>query len=145
MAPPRSLMTASSGSWTVRPRWTFGWTSWNAASAPGTSEEPAVGKAARRSRPIWPERRAANASSASLDRGQDPRGVLAQQQGGVCRPDTAARPLEQQAPGLALERRHMLADGRRAEVEGGGGPGHRAGVDDGLEHLEAADVEHTNS
>ena len=61
-----------------------------------------------------------------LDGGEDREPVLAQQQCGVGGPDPAARPFEQGAPGLTLERRHVLAYGRRREVESGGGSGDRS-------------------
>ena len=72
------------------------------------------------------------------DRARDVVRVLGEQESGVGRADAAAVLLEQGHTGLALEGRHLLAHRRGRVAEPGRGGGDRAGVDDGVEDLEAA-------
>ena len=76
------------------------------------------------------------------DGSQQDLGVPGQQDRCGGGPDAATRLLEQHDVQLGLERRHLLADRRDGEAEGVRGLGDGARVDDGLEDLEAADVEH---
>ena len=60
--------------------------------------------------------------------------------------DHAARPsLEQARPGLALEDRDLLRDGRRRVGQDVGRAGERAAAGDLSQHTQAADVEHVRN
>ena len=101
-----------------------------------------MGKAASRSRPIWPDRSAASASSASWIVARIRVACSHSEQCRVGGPDAPADPLEQEAPGLPFKSRDVLAHARGREVESGRGGRHRPGLDDRLQHLEAADIDH---
>ena len=103
---------------------------------------PALWKLASRSRPPRSPAIAASSSSAASSRGEDRLGVGHQRAAGVGEADAARAALDEPGAGLALERRHVLADRRLGEVERLGRGGERALLGDLAEDLHAADVEH---
>ena len=70
-------------------------------------------------------------------------GVADEDERGVGQPDPSAGPLEQRQPGLALEHRELLGDGRRRELQRVGDRGDRAARVQLVQQAQAAEIEHS--
>ena len=132
----------SSGSASESESSTAGWRARKRAMASGMSVEPADSKAAIRRRP--PRRPAIASSSASASAS---RARIASVWPTSARPASVSRTPRalrstSTVPGLALERRDLLRDGRLGEGQCLGRGGERAAGRDLAEHAHAANVEH---
>ena len=80
-----------------------------------------------------------------LDLGEDPGGVLGEQQSGVGEAHAPAVLGEQLLPHLALQLGQLLGDGRGGDVQPVGGTAHRAVPRDGVEGPQALQIQHVSN
>ena len=101
-------------------------------------------KPARRTRPAVRPTCADSSAPAAVDPADDLDGAVSEQPPGLGQSDTPADTLQQLRPGLGLQPREVMADGRLGVVELGSGRGDRPEPRDRLQNPQARDVQHAS-